>query len=405
MTRAFAVLIRLSLVVLVAVGIVAVVIGHWGGAAIGPPPATLREWAPAHERILDGALFAERPETSRLLDPDTGLVDLLEVPNTQSIDMLSISPWRGVDGQHHLIGRWRGDRGDERLRTGGALGLLRLTFPEGRVLDRIAFDAVPVSPPCWLPDKSDRVVFAAGDGQLYLLDLQAAGVPEDGVMVGRPRPIRWETDRPPSDMLHIRQPCWPGDRALGGRLVAVVYVRQPGQAGRSRLRSELWWLQLTPDCKAIAAAGRLIIPGEPDGAMTIGGEYAPSVGMTPDGVPILAYLVDSEGGEGTFELRTATIGFEGEPGGDPAGRIPRVEAATTRPMASVNLMATPVFSTDARWLYVPIRARDGKGSGVARFAVSPDRLRDVPTVRSETVPDGHTRPALGPLPAGRSPLS
>src|SRR5262249_39160927 len=155
-------------VVLVLLGSVAVVIGRWGGGAIAPPPPAVREFAPPKARILDGTMFAGRYEVSRVLDLETGTVDFLNIPQLDAVDMISISPWRDGDGQQQMVGRWRGDRRTPQFGLGGPLGMLRLSFPEGRILGRIAFDPIPISPPCWLPDDSDRVVFAAGDGQLYL---------------------------------------------------------------------------------------------------------------------------------------------------------------------------------------------------------------------------------------------
>src|SRR5262249_16113020 len=135
---------------------------------------------PAHPRYLafDANLIPGDPYASQVLDTETGAVGVLKIPGSGTFDMLSVSPWRDAAGQRHMVGRWRDATEAGHLGLTMTGGVARCTFPEGRVLDRVAIEPVLVTPPCWFPDRSDRILFAAGDGRLYLLDFRDGTGPE-----------------------------------------------------------------------------------------------------------------------------------------------------------------------------------------------------------------------------------
>ena len=226
---------RLIVRATVAVAIAAVLLGRDAERPAAHSPRPPRESAPARYHAFNGVLFSDHPHASRLLDSETGLVSLLEIPGASGFDTLSVSPWRDASGQHHLAGCWRGFTIDEQHGFAGAPGVVRSTFPAGRILDHVAIDPVMVAPPCWFPDRSDRILFAGGDGQLYLFNFLEAGGTDGASRSARPQPVRWATVHPGSDPIHIREPCWPGGLALGGRLVAAIYSSAPSRMGRCRL--------------------------------------------------------------------------------------------------------------------------------------------------------------------------
>jgi hypothetical protein len=122
---------------------------------------------------------------------------------------------------------------------------------------------------------------------------------------------------------------------------------------------------LSPDSEAIVAAGRLIVPAQEEPAEARAEERWPSVGMTRNGVPMLAYLVRPAGLE-PWELWLAPI----EVGDEAAGRPPRVRATAARRLVASCALAAPAFSPDGRWVYAMVRVEGSDKIHLARFAVA-----------------------------------
>ena len=202
---------------------------------------------PAHPRYhaFSGYLFPDdHPDHTRLLDTETGDVTLLDVTRDEGFDAVSCSPWQDEQGQYHLAGRRRAPKiSDVEGFAGGSLGVTRCTFPGGEILDRIPFELIPASPPCWFPDRSDRILFAGCDGQLYDLTLPGTEGPTNSAATIRPRRIRWRTAVPGKGFLHIQDPCWPSERAFGGHLLVTLRFRKV--SGQAFDGPQLWWLQLS----------------------------------------------------------------------------------------------------------------------------------------------------------------
>ncbi len=292
---------------------------------------------PAHPRYhaFSGYLFPDdHPHQTRLLDTETGDVTLLDVTQDEGFDAVSCSPWQDERGQYHLVGRRRAPKiSDLEGFAGGSLGTTRCTFPGGEILDRLSFELILASPPCWFPDRSDRILFAGCDGRLYDLTFPGTEGPRDSPTI-RPRRIRWRTHAPGNGVLHIQDPCWPSEQILGGHLlVAIRFRKVPAQSFDG---PQLWWLQLSENGTAIVAAGPLIVPSRnaSNTDVTWGEERCPSVGMTHDGVPMIAYTTLPEG-QHPGGLWIAPITFKSRGG----NRIPRVEADTARLVTSTCIAA------------------------------------------------------------------
>src|SRR4051794_12578964 len=190
-----------SRVLIIAV-LVAVVLGRWGRAPAQPVSSTPRQAAPPGLRVFDPFLFADPRRARRLLDAETGATRLLDLPDATAVDAVSVSPWLDADGRRVLTGRWLVGTGDASRRLPGIAMLARWTYPGGRIIDRVAIEPLPFSPPCWFPDGSDRILFAAGDGHLYHYDFREARGNESAA----PRPIRWEAGPRGAELPHVRDP-------------------------------------------------------------------------------------------------------------------------------------------------------------------------------------------------------
>ena len=189
MTRRLKSLSRLAVWGVIGLLVAAVLLGR--GTA-GPAAKSLPHLRhPAHPRYhaFSGYLFPDdHPHQTRLLDTETGDVTLLDVTEDEGLDAVSCSPWQDERGQYHLAGRRRAPKiSDLEGFAGGSLGATRCTFPGGEILDRITFELIPASPPCWFPDRSDRILFAGCDGRLYDLTFPGPEGPANSATTIRPQ--------------------------------------------------------------------------------------------------------------------------------------------------------------------------------------------------------------------------
>ena len=217
------------------------------------------------------------------------------------------------------------------------------------------------------PDRSDLILFAAGDGRLYRYDFP------------RGDDARGDGGRGPSacsgGARRVR-PTWASsgiragrdDPALGARILVARVAREAGDASQSPPGQQLWWLELDPDVTAVVAAGRLIVPDGQGSAVARREERLPAVGRAGDGAPLLAYLARSPE-DATWELWVAPI----VPAA--AGGAPRVLASSGRRLAEGCTAVAPTFSPDGRWIFAA--SHDARsGLRMRRFevtAVSPRR--------------------------------
>ena len=142
----------------------------------------------------------------RFLDPESGLPVVAVLPGPGMLRGVSWSPWRDERGQAQLVGLWY-NASPSRPRD---YALVRLSQPDGAVLDRISHEGLPgwVAPPCWFPDRSERLLLAGGDGQLYRLDFGS-----DDARGPWPRPLSWRAGGDPLRIARFGDLSWPGDRS------------------------------------------------------------------------------------------------------------------------------------------------------------------------------------------------
>jgi hypothetical protein len=298
------------------------------------------------------------PVAPFVLDPDTGAIVSGTLPDATHLDLLGFSPWRDADGQFHLIARRRASAGANDS-ADEAFGLSRYAFPSGRLLDHVSVDALPIGAVCWLPDRSDRILFAAADGRLYLHDFNAG-----------PRPLRWQGDPPGGGPVQIQDPCWPAEPRLGGRLL-VALTRDADDDSSPRGRGQgpqLWWLRVDPDTATIAAEARVLVP-----ALAAGGaipadeeERLPCVGTAHDGTLMLAYLARSRDAS-SWRLRVAPIAA---PRPDHAPAVPQ---SSGRTLAEECVPLALAFAADGRWAYVSRHDENlgGPWGTLRRYAIAP----------------------------------
>lgn len=324
-------LIRLAALAGLGLGTLAVGVGR-----LVPPEAPIRVPATPAGVLVNPYTCGPAGPAPRWLDPETGRVFEMALPEGDRLDLASCAPWRDEDGGTQVAGRW--------FRLGGeageaAFGLARFRFPDGRLVDRVELDMMPSGAPCWSPEPRARLVFAAGDGRLYRLDLEG----EDG----GPRPIRlaWKGGASGLERALVTDPSWP---RIGGRddlIVASLSVLEAGPDGWRYRAPRVWWLRLGRGATSVIAAGP--VTGD-DGRAR---RYPTVVAEGAAGWRLLT-VGELRPGKGRALLSEA-LEFDTRCG------TPRVAAGPARVLAEGLCQSPPSVSADGRWAAAMIRGSAG----------------------------------------------
>jgi hypothetical protein len=274
------------------------------------------------------------------------------------------------------------------------LGLARLSFPDGEILDRINLNLHPRGAPCWSwsRGREARVIFAAYDGRLYQLALGTPDAPRTpgGGGVPQPVPLSWETGSPGPgpDGVFVLDPFRPADPRLERHLLVSLRVSARSRSDPAPELLELWWLRLDPSETAIEDAGPMFDSGAADARPC--DRRFPVLATRPDRSLVLAYL--RAGPQRTsYELRVAPVQF------DPETRALRAVEARERVLASDCIAFPPAFAANGRAVCClprsdhvrprPLRLPVGRFPEV-RAQGAPSAARESP---SHTVSEGHRR--------------
>jgi hypothetical protein len=320
-------------------------------AAVGlglanPERPPRRVASPTSYQVLGAAVTTLHGGGALLVDTGSGRLEPLALPPGMGLDMASVSPWE-EDGRRQIVGTGWTRSPSEDSWWHSALGLVRMSLPDGEVLDRVTMpdEAIPLGPPCWVPGGLAGILYVGGDFRLYRVEFESSrldGNIED-VADPRPRPLGWQTPEPGAGGDHFRDLAWPDDTRMGGRALASLRFKD-GESGRYT-DWQVWWLELGRGGTSIVAAGRLLEPGTAEGGAT---PQFPNL-VTVDRAPALAYLVHGPDASG-YQLRVAPIRF------DPDSGSPHARDSDSRTLAEGCLPTSPAASPDGRWVTV-VRTR------------------------------------------------
>lgn len=313
-----------------------------------------------HARILGGTppMLLERGsrgtfDAAVFVDPATGRTEELRLPSRDILENARCSPWTDREGRRQVVGRWSQFSGRADDLVVSRVGLARYSYPDGVVLDYVETGVLPFRSPCWYPDTSAKVLYAAGDGQLYRFAFENAVIGKDSPQL-KPELIALRPGVFGADRLHLSGPCWPADSRLGGRLlVSMTNLDDCDSEGMAR--SSIWWVKLNRAGNEVVEAGRVT------GASLELAEGSPAVGMARDGTIYLAYLGQRER-TSTWSLLVAPLRIDPD-----SGRLWTSQDETIE-LASGLSPESPVFSPDARYVMAQ-RPFWGERPGLTRLAL------------------------------------
>ncbi|WP_152051191.1 hypothetical protein [Tautonia marina] len=265
-------------------------------------------------------------EGLQLFDLAGGPPRSLPLSSQERVDLATGSPWVDAWDQVHVAGRWLVIDPELGLTD---CGLSRVAIPSGEVLDRVSLDHYPVSPPCWGAGTTARVLFVAGDGNLYRYDFE----PISGSSGLGLKPVRWHVESPDVEnpvLVDVMRP----ERLLSPDLLIATVMSRSANGGPNRAdHDEIWWLRLSEDEQTIIDCGPITRP-DPEGLDV--SRRRPSLGVRSDGSLCLAYL-SWKGTPEELYLRVLPVRLDEQTG------TPIAEATRGRVLADSCLNHAPVF--------------------------------------------------------------
>lgn len=334
-TTAFGVMIRLIVVVGSGLFGAAVVIGH-----MLPELPTWRGPCPTQLEAVSPSLPNNDGDGSHwYLDPDKGWVGTIEMPRGEVLDLASFSPWQDSQGRRQLVGRWFRMQGRVGQRLVRDTGLMRMSFPDGAVLDCSRIDVIPARPPCWFPGRVSRILFVGPNEQLYTYQFAEGPQGIDAPAETVASPLRWEPGAAPDEYTLFNDPYWPDHPRFRRMFITTTsrigLVRHSGPPPR-----ELSYVRLNPELTAIEAVEPLIAatPGR-----TAANPASPTMVTTADGTCLIAYLCEEGQGQ-RWSLQVARVRF------DPRTGAPSIVPAIEFRRDLAQRPTRPIFSSDGRWV-------------------------------------------------------
>jgi hypothetical protein len=315
-----------------------------GLARLAPPAPTYRRPCAGGFAIVGPLGDDPGVPGSEWLDRDSGR--MVSIPPIEGLrfQQATCSPWVDARGQFQAVGIFICRTGDT---DSASIGLARISFPDGRLLDRVATELLPFGNPCWYPGTRARVLFASVDGQLYHHDFE----PGDGRDASTPRPLLWRCPTPSGGEVRISEPFWPTEPRFERIVVASLQIKRFVGSRPVLSDRQPWWFRLSEDGGSIEEAGPLFEPGAVPPGMVV---RTPVVAPTPGGGLALATYSGAESLD--WDLRLTPLSF------DDSGR-PRPAAALGPTLAGrCRAVCPPAFSSDGGWVAAVQSDTRGRGT-------------------------------------------
>ena len=321
-----------------------------------PKVAAFRPSGPPQYIGVNGAVFDPPHTDSYLLDCESGLLNRFDPVPGHRVEFADSSPWADAPGGE-LIARLS-PRSKECGEACDPSGLARVALAGGAVRREVPGGPVVDGPACWIAGSVSKVVFPGGDGRLYYQEL-APTDDEPDRSPAPPKAITWASKRPGQGGVAVFDPVYLTTPGFDGYvLVALNFASSPIPPRLGP--TQVWWLRLDPTGTKIVDSGRVTPDDDP--GIKADEERFPSVGVGPDGGPVLAYLTQSQG-TNERRLRVAPLGRT-------EGGAPIVRRSEVRDLGDGLTPMAAAFSRNGRSLYAITRRAEGDGGHVRRVLLS-----------------------------------
>jgi hypothetical protein len=299
------------------------------------------------------------------------------IPDNLIIERASMAPWVDDRGSSLVAARWLARESE----TTDSSGIVCYRAPDGKLIERIPINVQVAGPPCWFRDRSSRVLFPGGDGNLYRVAISddETMAPEQPRMV----PVVWKAPAPGRNVM-IKDVTWPDDPRWGGRLlVSLAFSRL--ENGKPRYQgTQIWWIALNADATAIVAAERITLAHDLAASDPYDGPYEeryPTIANFPGGGLALAYLTTVTGCK-RWQLRVAALST------DARTAVPHTTTGSDRALTDGAALSAPIFSPDGHELYA-LKHPLSENANLQHYRVPDDVLASVSA--------NSARPAPAPL--------
>ncbi len=297
----------------------------------------------------------ENPTSCYLVDRASSESDVEPMPSDKRWGQLSVSPWSDAEGHVEGVCQSFVVRGMGEGRS--FWGLARLRLPECEVIDEIKLDSLPTGRACSAPAHPGRILFAAGDGQLYLHDFpgwsskadetisNATAVSNENAL----RQVIWKPSPPLGRSFFIIDPVWPNYPGLR-HLVFATLIPQSRESKRAVIEpTELSWFLINDEGAVVEASGLLDLAKNTHHGDRLTRRRFPNVSLGQDGTIRLVYLWRVQG-DLADHLEVVALEI------DPGSGHPHVPACSeSRTLDDDCAPVPPLFSADGMSVFMVSR--------------------------------------------------
>jgi hypothetical protein len=356
MAMRLAVLSRFIFLLLAGSVLVALVISRLYPPSAGIAPVFRAQWD-----SLNSANWAlgNKGKGFYLIDRESGVSTILPLSRDERWGLLSVSPWTDEGGKAEAVGHCYSPA----LHDDGEpfWGLVRLSLPDAKIVERIRLDVLPIGRPCWVPDRPNEILFAGSDGNLYHTRLEAGD--DNAAPVGSPLPtgteeiaaskIKWRGLPPGGGAVVFSGPVRPSHPQLRRFLFAGFSHPRPRSEKNEMRPLQIWWFMMSDDGREIEDAGELFQPAKAGIRRSATSRDFPNVSVSRNGTIELVYLARHRAA-GHLRLEAVEIEVDSDSGRPRAapGRQPCV-------LADDCAYVPPVFSADGESVFA-IARRSGE---------------------------------------------
>jgi len=353
MTKLLTLCLRVLVILLVASFVAALVVSTLDASRTIAAPLC----ATKVEAISSTSRPDHRQDRSRcyLIDRESSRCDIVPLPINSQWGQLSVSPWCDVEG--NTQGVCRSFRSAANGAEQSFSGLSRLKLPAGEVIDEVKLDLVLTGRVCWVPSHPGRILFAAGDGQLYRHDFPgwnsdpSQSVPDVPASSDESAPCRvtWEGSPPHGSPVYIADPVWPSHSLLRHLVFATIITPHRKSDRAYAGVTELLWLLMSDGGDVVKAAGLLDVPTKNTPGNHMVYRRFPNVELGRDGTIRIAYL-ERVREERRYRLQVVPLEI------DPESGHPHVLARSQpRVLDEDSAPVSPLFSADGMSVFTVSR--------------------------------------------------